>query len=80
MSYPVHLLYPGQGLWFMVLVPESGIGCICPEMKVASFCYYTPVSLHEALQDNYLAELCTSSLNGVTEEDLVEWHGFGGGY
>lgn len=79
-SYPVHLLYPSQGLWFMMLVPESGIGCICPEMRVVSFCYYAPVSLQEALENDYLANLCTSSLKGVTEEDLVEWHGFGGGY
>ena len=80
MSSPVHLLYPNQGLWFLILVPLSGLGCICPEMKVVTFCYYAPVSMPEALNDNYLADLCAGTLIGVTEEDLVEWHGFGGGY
>jgi hypothetical protein len=79
-SLSTHLLYPSQGLWFLVLVPVDGTGCLCPEMKVAAFCYYAPLSMHEALTDNYLANLCSSSLKGVTEEDLVEWHGFGGGY
>jgi len=80
MSSPVHLLYPNQGLWFLTLVPLSGLGCICPEMKVVSFCYYAPISMQEALDNNYLANLCTDVLTGITEEDLAEWHGFGGGY
>lgn len=80
MSSPVHLLYPSQGLWFLALVPTSGQGCICPKMKVVAFCYYSPRSMQEALSDNYLADLCAGTLTGVTEEDLVEWHGFGGGY
>jgi hypothetical protein len=79
-SVPVHLLYSSQGLWFLALVPYSGCGCICPEMQVVSFCYYAPVSVKEALTDNYLADLCSSNLNGIAEEDLVEWHGFGDGY
>lgn len=80
MSVPVHLLYPSQGLWFLALIPLDGLGCICPEMKVVSFCYYAPVSMQEALKDNYLADLCVGTLAGVTEDDLVEWHGFGSGY
>jgi len=80
MSVPVHLLYPSQGLWFLALIPLDGLGCICPEMKVVSFCYYAPVSMQEALNDNYLADLCAGTLAGVTEDNLVEWHGFGGGY
>ncbi len=79
MSSPIHLLYPGQGLWFLALVPMSGEGCICPEMEVVSFCYYSPRSLQEALNDEYLTTLFVA-LKGATEEDLVEWHGFGGGY
>ncbi len=79
-SFPVHLLYPSQGLWFLMLVPMSGGGCICPEMKVTAFCYYPPVSMQEALSNNYLAGLCTSVLDEITGEDLDEWHGFGGGY
>ena len=70
MSVPVRLLYPNQGLWFLMLVPLSGLGCICPEMKVTSFRYYAPTSMQEALAE----------FDEVTEEDLVEWHGFGGGY
>lgn len=80
MSLSAHLLYPSQGLWFLVRVPESGVGCICPEMEVAAFCYYAPITLQEALTDDYLAGLCSSSLEGVAQDDLVEWHGFGGGY
>jgi hypothetical protein len=79
-SVPVHLLYPSQGLWFLALVPDSGLGCICPEMGVIAFCYHAPITMQEALTDNYLAGLCSSSLEGVTQDDLVEWHGFGGGY
>ncbi|MCP4539891.1 MAG: hypothetical protein GY832_22355 [Chloroflexi bacterium] len=80
MNSPIHLLYPSQGLWFLMLVPMSGPGCICPEMKVTAFCYYPPVSMQEALSNNYLAGLCTSVLDGITEQDMSEWHGFGGGY
>lgn len=79
-SIPVHLLYPNQGLWFLALIPESGLGCICPEMKVTSFCYYDPITLQDAFTDNYLADLCSSNLKNVAQNDLVEWHGFGGGY
>ncbi len=79
MSSPVHILYPSQGLWFVALVPLSGLGCICPEMKVVSFCYYSPRSMREALSDEYLTTLFVA-LKGATEEDLTEWHGFGGGY
>jgi len=76
----VDLLYPTQGLWFWLETPRDGIGCICPEMKVVYFCYYAPVSMQEAMNDNYLANLCSPGLIDVAEEDLVEWHGFGGGY
>ena len=78
--HPVHLLYPNKGMWFLMLVPLNGWGCICPEMEVVAFCYYDPVSMEEALKDNYLQELCGAQLSGVIEEDLTEWHGFGGGY
>ena len=74
------LLYPTQGLWFWLKTPYGGTGCICPEMKVIYFCYYAPVSMQEAMKDNYLANLCSPGLIDVAEEDLVEWHGFGGGY
>ena len=73
MSVPTQLLYPNQGLWFLMLVPLSGLGCICPEMKVTSFRYYAPTSMQEALAE-------FAEFDEVTEEDLVEWHGFGGGY
>ncbi len=79
MSLPIHLLYPDQGLWFLALAPVSAGGCICPRMEVASFCYFSPRSMQEALNDEYLTTLFVA-LKGATEEDLVEWHGFGGGY
>ncbi len=70
MSVPARLLYPSQGLGFSILIPLSGLGCICPEMKVVGFRYYAPTSMREAIAE----------FDRVTEEDLVEWHGFEGGY
>lgn len=78
-SEPVHVLYPKQGLWFLVLVPENGLGLICPEMRVTAFTYYSPRSVQEVLTDNDLTTLLVA-LQGVTEQDLVKWHGFGPGY
>jgi hypothetical protein len=78
-SVPVHLLYPSQGLWFLALVPYTGLGCLCPEMRVVAFCYYSPRSMKEALSDDYLTTVFVA-LKGVAEEALTEWHGFGGGY
>jgi len=77
---PIHLLYPNQGLWFLVLQPFGAIGCICPEMRITSFCYYTPMSIEEALDEDRLVNLCPVSTRSLTKEDLTEWHGFGGGY
>lgn len=53
MSDPVYVLYPSQGLAFLVLVPLSGLGLICPEMKVTAFCYYSPLSrgLQQSMTD-----------------------------
>lgn len=78
-SAPVHVLYPQQGLWFLILVPENGLGLICPEMKVTAFAYYPPRSIGEVLTDKDLTTLIVA-LSGVKEQDLTKWHGFGGGY
>lgn len=75
-----YLLYPEQGLLFVMQVAPEGKGCMCPDMRILSFCYYNPLRMAEALDNNHLASLCTEGLSGVTEENLVEWHGFGGGY
>jgi hypothetical protein len=75
-----YLLYPSQGLFFAFFIPRYEAGCICPEMKTTYFCYYAPMTMQQALTDNRLADLCTGALDDVTEKDLVEWHGFGGGY
>lgn len=79
-STRAYLLYPEQGLLFVMQLPPEGKGCMCPDMRIFSFCYYKPLPISEALDNNYLANLCTEGLSGVTEEDLVEWNGFGGGY
>jgi hypothetical protein len=76
----VYLLYPEQGLLFWGWVHPSGAGCLCPEMKMHEFCYYESLSMSEALSDNHLSDVCLPALEGITEEDLVEWHSFGGGY
>jgi hypothetical protein len=73
---PVHLLYPTQGMWFLMLSDRGG--CICPEMKVVAFCYYTPLTVEEALE--HLEDLCGAGLYNVRQERLIKWHGFGGGY
>jgi len=73
---PVHLLYPTQGMWFLMLSDRGG--CICPEMKVVAFCYYTPLTIEEAL--GHLEALCGAGLYNVRQERLTQWHGFGGGY
>jgi hypothetical protein len=73
-SSPVHVYYPKHGLWFMVLVPENGLGLICPEMNVAGFTYYSPRSTFEVLSDKNLVTV------PIAEQDLEKWHGFGGGY
>ncbi len=80
-SFPADVLYPQQGLYFLVLVPDSKAGYICPEMKIVAFCYYPPLSLQEALNKDYVANLCNiDALKGLTEQKLVKWHGFGSGY
>jgi hypothetical protein len=79
MSSPVHVLYPKQGLWFLVLVPLNGLGLICPEMKVTAFGYYSPRSISEMLVDKDLTDLIVA-LQGAKEQDLAKWHGFGSGY
>ncbi len=79
-SSSVGLFYPSQGLLFWMLVPDLESGCICPEMKVTAFCYYAPISMQQALTDDCLLKLCSSPRREITENDLIEWHGFGGGY
>jgi hypothetical protein len=79
-SVPIYVTYPNQGLAFVVLVPESGLGLICPEMKVTAFCYYPPLSMQEALKDDYLASLCSIVPKNSETVDLAKWHGFGSGY
>jgi hypothetical protein len=73
-SSPVHVYYPKQGLWFQVLVPENGLGLICPEMQVTGFVYYSPRSISAALNDEDVV------ITTANEQDLEKWHGFGGGY
>lgn len=81
MNTPVHILYPQQGLYFLMLEPMNNMGFICPEMKVTSYCFFVPLSMPEALNNNYLANLCgVEGLKGVTEQDILKWRGFGSGY
>lgn len=76
------LFYPNQGLRFSMMIPVSGMGCVCPEMPVVAFWYFPPCSMREALDDynRHLTEAYPGAGLRVTDEDLVEWHGFGGGY
>jgi hypothetical protein len=79
-SYPAYILSPSKGLAFLVLVPWSGSGLICPEMKVTAFCYYSPLLMRVALEKNRLADRCPIVPKNITEQDLKPWHGFGSGY
>lgn len=77
----VVILYPSQGMVFLTSVPYEALGLVCPEMKILAFCYYTPLPVQETLKGDYLADICgLEALRGVTEKDLVKWHGFGAGY
>ena len=73
----VRLLYPSQGLYFSAYRPAGGLGCICPHMPVRGFCYNIPRSMQEMLQYSHKCDYVPDT---ATEGDLVEWHGFGGGY
>ena len=78
---PMIILYPSRGMIFTTSAPITALGLICPEMEIMGFCYYTPLPIQEALKDDYVAKLCGfDGLKGVTEEDLIKWHGFGSGY
>ncbi len=79
-SILLYLLYPEQGLFFWGWILGSRMGCLCPEIKMKMFCYYEPMTMSEAFEDDRLADLCLPVLEEFTEADLVEWHGFGGGY
>jgi hypothetical protein len=74
----VGFLYPTQGLCFIVLADSRG--CICPWMPATIFCYYAPMTIEDAFAGNRLDDLCITPPGDFAQEDLVEWHGFGGGY
>ena len=76
----VYFLYPEQGLLFWGWIPENNVGCLCPTIPIRAFCYFEPISLSEAFEDNRLADLCLPVLENFTENDIIPWHGFGGGY
>lgn len=80
-SAPVVILYPSRGMVFLISAPFTAVGLICPEMKILAFCYYTPLPIQEALKDDNVSNQCgIEALRGITEKDLVKWHGFGSGY
>ncbi len=72
-----YLLYPSQGLTFYVAVAEGYQGCICPEMRVGTFYYYQPRSLADALGKDPSPVI---RMNKYSQEDIVQWHGYGPGY
>ncbi len=76
------LLYSSQGLWFFVDGYIEEFGCVCPQMQVSAFYYFAPCSVQEvmSLYNEFQARLSSQPLDEMTEGDLVEWHGFGGGY
>ena len=78
-SSALDLYYPSQGLVFGVSIPLTELGCICPEMQVSSFTYYAPMSIQEVLH-RYCPIVHQDTGCMVDETDLVDWHGFGGGY
>jgi hypothetical protein len=78
---PVVILHPTRGMIFTTSAPITALGLICPEMEINAFCYYTPLPIQEALKDDYVAKQCGfEGLKSVTEEDLIEWRGFGSIY
>ncbi len=80
-SDPVYFLYPGQGIAFFALVPQADGDLLCPEMRIIAFVYHPPFSLPAGLKRDYLADLfANEGMKGITESDLLKWHGFGTGY
>lgn len=71
-------LYPSQGLAFYVFVPGSGLGCLCPEMRVGWYCFYAPCSIGEGT--NSCGDVCLGKLEELSAVELGKWHGFGGEY
>jgi hypothetical protein len=72
------LVYPEQGMLFLVQRPLDSEDLICHGMRLFNFCYYSPTSMQELLGDEHLAEMC--NLGRDREAMLMDWHGFGSGY
>jgi len=72
---PSWLLYPAQGITLVLDTPAPGV--ICPQMFISGFLYYQPRSLAKALDEDGSPVF---GFNITSQEDLVEWHGYGQGY
>ena len=78
----VYFFYPSRGIQFLIFVPGGG-GCICPEMRIVTFWFYAPTSIQEALNSFNQFQLESypgAEFKRVTMDNLIQWHGFGGGY
>jgi len=69
------LAYPSRGVTFAVRVVSHGF--ICPEMLTEGVYYYSPTSLPEALKEEGSPAFMRADLSN---EDIVQWHGYGSGY
>ncbi len=72
------VVYPEQGLSFLIAVPTHLNGCLCPEMQVHSFCYYVPQSAEDGLNNG--RGVCYGATWAGAGTDWIKWRGFGGGY
>ena len=70
--------YPNQGTLYYVAGYYLD-GCICPEMPVVDFCYYEPHDYEDMFQNGCLYIECRTLVD-ATREEVIPWHGFGGGY
>ncbi len=72
------VVYPEQGLSFLIAVPTDLNGCLCPEMQVYSFCYYIPQSTENGFNNG--EGVCYAATWADARTDWIKWHGFGSGY
>ncbi len=54
------------------------LGCVCPYQRLYRFQYFRPIS--SVSEYSALLERVYSEIAPISDEDYVDWHGFGRGY
>ncbi len=83
----LRVYYPSKGMQFALTADSQLQGCMCPDMVVENAYYFVPVST-DRFRDLLMpwdvsssdSLRCQSEFKACCDNDVVEWHGFGGGY